>query len=326
MIVALCPLCKRESSLKFQLVDTAFDAWNMAECPRCYSLFLAPQPTETELLKAYSGDYYGSEKQKFMTPVETVLRWFRQGRVRFVKRFLPQHGRVLDVGCGNGEFLEFLAAQGYECFGTELTGAALERARRVERISVYEGELLALKLPAGSFDAFVLWHVLEHLRNPREILQEIHRLLKPGGLLCLAFPNCRSLQSTIFGRFWFHLDPPRHLCLPSPEALANLCSELGFSSIFRAGLSLEQDVDGWLQSGLNCISGRRDRLYEVLKGTTRISPETLLHGLLVAIFVPVALLFMFVDDVFCGGGTVISVARRKCDRQSLVLANRCIPE
>jgi SAM-dependent methyltransferase len=230
-------------------------------------LALVPQPTDDELAAAYSFEYYGKSNKKFFGPVASVIRAFQDARARMVARRVPVGGRVLDIGCGNGGFLCALQRRGYVVEGTERSALSAERIPQSPPIPVHVGDLLELDLPARSYDGIMLWHVLEHLRQPAESLHKVATLLRPGGWLFLAVPNAASAQARRYGVDWFHHDPPRHLFGFGPASLTSLLQGSGFVIRHTSTNSIEQNTFGEIQSALNARHvNSRDRLYNQLKG------------------------------------------------------------
>jgi SAM-dependent methyltransferase len=154
------------------------------------------------------------------------MRLFRRARVR---RFADRYpGRALDVGCGDGSFLEGLAQRGWEVFGTELSASIASTAKRRlgDRVLVEKMETGAY--PEASFDLITFWHVLEHVDSPRKALAEARRLIKANGTVLIAVPNIRSLQAQLFKQDWLHLDVPRHRWHFEPQTLARLADRCEF--------------------------------------------------------------------------------------------------
>lgn len=145
----------------------------------------------------------------------------------------PRTGaRVLDVGCGTGGFLRQLAALGWEVWGIEPSAEVAQAA--VERLVVAEARIYAgvaedADFAEGTFDLVTMWHVLEHLHDPKGVLAKAARWLRPGGTLRLAVPNIASLESRLFGRLWFGLDVPRHLHHFSRATVCRLLESCGFT-------------------------------------------------------------------------------------------------
>lgn len=150
----------------------------IAECRACALVFTDPQPSAEELQKRYPETYYagwdgGGNRAK-------LWAW----RLAYARRFLSP-GRLLDVGCGSGEFLRVALAAGFDACGTEFSAAA--RAF-IKHAPVYERPRTA----PGDFDAITMWHVLEHTPSPRAMLSEVREKLGPGGRLIIAVPNLDS--------------------------------------------------------------------------------------------------------------------------------------
>lgn len=176
--VSACNLCggtrwkTREAAPPFQVVQCG-----------CGLVFVTPQPERSELAVAYDRKYYdawqGQARQR------THL-WYR--RLAAVEALAGTPGRLMDVGCATGEFLRLAKTRGWEVNGTEISADAVKMAQ-VEGLRVAEGEVWEAEFPAGSFDVVTCWHVLEHARDPRRLLDETYRVLRSGGWLVVATPN-----------------------------------------------------------------------------------------------------------------------------------------
>ncbi len=138
-------------------------------------------------------------------------------------------GRVLDIGCGNGELLGTLIRLGWEGFGIESDGKAAQFAREQHDVVVFEGHLTPETLDGREFDLVVLSHVIEHSSDPGRLLSECRRVLRPGGQLTIVTPNVKSLGHSLFGRAWRGLEPPRHMYIFSPRSLVVLVGLAGLT-------------------------------------------------------------------------------------------------
>jgi SAM-dependent methyltransferase len=149
-------------------------------------------------------------------------------------RHLPMtpSGRLLDIGCGNGDWLRDMARLGWIAEGLEPDEAAVAAAR-ASGVRVTQGTLADPDLDAyaGAFDAITLSHVIEHVHDPAEDLRRIFRLLRPGGLVWMATPNLEALGFRYFGRDWLGLDPPRHLVLFTRASLEHLVRRAGLEPL-----------------------------------------------------------------------------------------------
>ena len=241
-----CTYCRVANSVSLYTTSSIFgDEFSLDKCSVCGAFFLNPSPTEEQLGQAYDDSYYGTGDSKFGSGVEKVLDVFRGARGRRVRGYVKPGGRVLDIGCGSGDFLKKLSERGFEAFGTELDGQAARRAMQVDGIKVKTGPLLEADFDKDFFDAVCMWHVFEHLAEPKRTLEIISKILKPGGYLFLSMPNIESIQSRLFKGRWLHLDPPRHLFFLSPEKLVSVVKD---EAAFDLNFLLPSREEGWISN------------------------------------------------------------------------------
>lgn len=139
-------------------------------------------------------------------------------------------GKVLEIGCGNGDLLARLSTLGWQTYGVETDpkSAAIAQARGLQ---VVVGEFDGQKFEPATFDAVIMSHVIEHVGDPAALLRACRKSLKPDGRLLMLTPNLKSLGHRWFGRDWLHLDPPRHLHLFTRESIALTCQQAGFENV-----------------------------------------------------------------------------------------------
>jgi 2-polyprenyl-3-methyl-5-hydroxy-6-metoxy-1,4-benzoquinol methylase len=280
-------------------------------------MLLDPYPGPGAIQEAYSEEYYGAGARKFVPAIEGLVDQFRDRRARLSARLLGASGatgsaRVLDIGCGSGQFLARLRRMGHECHGTELSAETGARAAKIPGLELHFGALTPEAYPENSFDLISIWHVLEHLPDPDSVLRLCRGWLRQGGVLLLAVPNIDSWQARLFGGSWFHLDPPRHLYHFNRRSLTAALTSSGFRIERMRTLSWEQNVYGVLQSALNALGFPRDEFYEVLKGNRPVtaSPRLPVEAAILLLLSPAAFLFAALEGLFGGGGTLECVARR----------------
>lgn len=242
------------------------DAFSLMRCAACGLILTSPQPVPAQLARYYPSGYYGRDA-RYGQPLQRALRALYAARARhFTRSSGQQSGLVVDIGCGRGEILHAMRESGWRTLGTEISESSARHAREALHLDVRVCEDVdALGLPEGSADLVLLWHVLEHVRDPARMLGEIATLLRPGGTLIVAVPNAGSLEARLSGPRWFHLDVPRHLWHFTPATLTTLLRpeglEVGRSSYF----SPEYDFFSFVQTALNMLGMRQNTLYDLLR-------------------------------------------------------------
>ena len=257
-----CPVCDCRAGVPTFGIEGL--PHQLATCDECGLGRLTPLPSPQELADFYPQEYYGSPGAKFEPLTESVVRFVGTIHVRALSRSLPAGSRILDVGCGRGVLLSSLADFGHEMHGMDVSETAVQGVDPRVQIKVADC-LTNCDYPSNHFDQVILWHVLEHLTNPRAILEEINRILKPGGQVIIAVPNFSSVQSRWAGAAWFHLDLPRHLYHFPVAGLRRLFERTEFDVAREQHFSLRQNPFGWVQSAFNRRGGlSRNALYHLL--------------------------------------------------------------
>jgi 2-polyprenyl-3-methyl-5-hydroxy-6-metoxy-1,4-benzoquinol methylase len=150
-------------------------------------------------------------------------------RLRHLQRFV-RSGRLLEIGCASGEFLRLAAQAGFDVEGVEPEPVTSVAARQTHGLNVITGTLVEASYPPDSFDAVVLFHVLEHLDSPRQTVTEINRILKPGGILVIETPNIDTIWFRLLGARWRQFIPD-HYYFFTPRTLSRLLQETGFQTL-----------------------------------------------------------------------------------------------
>jgi len=264
---------------------------------------------------AYDESYFGQGENKFSGWIEKVIDHFRLQRAKILMRYVKSPANVLDIGCGNGHFLNILIGNHYEGYGIELPSKSAERASRVQGLNLKIGQLCENDFEAHFFDAVTMWHVFEHLPTPQNTLRIIDKILKPSGYLMISLPNIDSFQSKLFKGKWLHMDPPRHLFFFGVSDLISILKTFGFELMKINYFSLEQNPFGMQQSILNCILKKREVLFEILKGNASYSREysagsILLQKIFYILTFPIFALLSVVEACLKKGGTMEIVFRK----------------
>jgi SAM-dependent methyltransferase len=203
--------------------EMLFRLWRCAACGLART---EPQLTSQALEPYYAEEYWGEGGVEAVD--EDWIRSDQRYRTGFLDRF-RNDGSILDVGCGLGFFLRALDANRWDRYGIEpMPVPYREVARALGSDRILNTDLIAAGLPSGRFDVVTFWDSLEHLPNPRAILQETGRLLRPGGIVLIGLPNFGGYQARHFGEDWFGLSLPHHFFHYTRETLTRLLEHCGF--------------------------------------------------------------------------------------------------
>ena len=235
-----CPICGRDPAptLRYD-----FAPYRVVRCPHCGLVFLSPRLTESAILKLYSDqEYYVSEVsgQGYDEYLEVRHNWIKTftRRLEQIANYreaspwdqlpitnyqLP--GRVLDIGCGPGFFLEAAQAKGYDAFGLDPSEYIVKVASEKFGGRIQKGVIESADYPAEHFDLVVAFDTFEHVYHPLEWLTAVRRVLKPGGLLAITTPDPTSLLAKISGKKWVSFKLPEHVFYWSPETIRRVLAE-----------------------------------------------------------------------------------------------------
>ncbi len=197
------------------------DYW-IYRCAGCRFAFVAPTPTQAELDHYYDQQYAvplerdASKPERHARRLDGLERWKRQ------------RGRLLEIGSSYGHALAQARERGWQVTGVELSPTASVHARTTFGLDVWSSDVISAPFEPASFDAVMMWHVLEHTQNPRAQLLHLRSLLRPGGVLALRVPNLGGIGARLTGRSWMWVCPPTHLWYWTPATLSRMLHTLGF--------------------------------------------------------------------------------------------------
>ena len=216
------------------------ETFGLDRCLTCGQIMQNPLPTAEQLSKGYGALYapYRPAWKEKGRPLWKILRDLTTGRRMRRLEHYSQGKQLVEVGCGAGDFLYAAKRAGWEVKAVEYSHALVESLRSELGFDVRSGDLVAGLWPSESFDAVVMWSVLEHLQNPLETLVTAASYLKPGGALFIQIPTHDGVQRGMaFGQYWALLDLPRHLCFYNQQLLRDLCERAGMQlTVFETPL------------------------------------------------------------------------------------------
>ncbi len=272
-----CPICGSADILDLipRVNDhITNDEFQVIRCRECGVSFTWPIPLDMN-------PYYPPEYRGYSGITEVLLRALYSWRVgTWVRDAHP--GDALDVGCGRGLMLDVLRRRGWRVTGVERNDAAAAYARNEFGLEVLAGDICDVP-PERHFDLIVLFQVLEHMREPQKVLRECANRLKPGGRLIVGVPNVDSWQARFAGRYWVHLDPPRHLFHFTPASLGAAFERAGLVTSGVRFTSFEHDPFGWVQSCISKVTGRTNLFTRFLMGMEELSPLVVVDVVLASV-------------------------------------------
>ena len=184
-----------------------------------------PQPASDKLPEYYKSDDYISHTDSKRNLLEKAYHVVRnislKRKLKLINSFASEDKKLLDVGCGTGDFLQIAQQVNWTVTGIEPNEEARKIANSKTNNSVFNVKQL-LEFEKQSFDVITLWHVLEHLPNLNEHVSILKSLLKEKGNLIIAVPNYKSYDAMYYKNFWAAFDAPRHLWHFNQESVAKL--------------------------------------------------------------------------------------------------------
>jgi SAM-dependent methyltransferase len=240
-----CPLCGAVAGNAFAVGDrnrgVSSHPFEYRCCTRCHTYFLDPVPAD--LARHYPSDYHGYPSRSQLDRLARAER----PKLKLLMNVV-RSGRLLEIGPGAGVFAHAAVRAGFDVTTIEMDPRC---CRYIE--SVVGARAVCSDRPEealrdlSSFEAIAMWHVIEHLEHPWAVLEQAAPKLEPGGTLIVATPNPESLQFRLLGRYWAHVDAPRHLFLIPASALAAKAADLGLRHVMTT--TSDRAGRGWDRFG-----------------------------------------------------------------------------
>ncbi|RYD77803.1 MAG: class I SAM-dependent methyltransferase [Sphingobacteriales bacterium] len=221
-----CPVCGQKNIAdKFVVKDytVSGEEYMLQQCRDCSFVFTQDIPSQDEIGPYYASQNYISHSNTQKGFINNIYHRVRKITLASKRKLIEDKtgiskGNHLDVGCGTGAFLNEMKNAGWKITGLELDETARKNAQELFNINPQPSHEL-FSLPAESYDAITMWHVLEHVHQLHEYVAQLKKLLKPGGKLFIAVPNYTSSDAAHYQRFWAAYDVPRHLYHFSPASM-----------------------------------------------------------------------------------------------------------
>jgi SAM-dependent methyltransferase len=252
--------------------------FSVAVCRGCGLTYVTPRLKDGALIEqVYDEGYWSSSSAKdrgytdYRSDAPLYLRTFER-RMPIIRRLFPQPGRVLDVGCAAGYFLDVMRRDGWDVTGIEPSDAIRPQAeQRLGKRNVHGGLLREAPLEPHSFDFVTLWDVIEHIPDFVGALRHVRMLLKPGGKLLVETQNVASRTARLLGRKWQHYKHAEHIYHFDPRTIRLALERAGFRVV-------ENRPDkGGKYISLGFVAERAGRLHPLL--SPLFAPLRLVQGM-----------------------------------------------
>ena len=214
---AVCAVCQNRETRPWRTAPDnllgSSETFSAVRCVHCGTVRLFPRPSAEAMSRHYTPLTYARAEGDADTELGKRLdAIFAHQASRTITALGGQKkGDLLDVGCGDGRYLAAMARLGWKGVGIETDAVAATLARNRAHTTVWETPLETAPIPPESFDLVSFLHVMEHVSDPRAVLESAHRALRPGGSVLIAVPNAASLEAHLFGASWYHPGPAASL-------------------------------------------------------------------------------------------------------------------
>lgn len=229
-----CPVCGG-SDLRSVLTATdhtvSGETFPIVECGTCSLRFTQDVPDARSIGPYYKSEDYISHSDTSKGLINRIYKGVRKRTLRKKRKLIASvtrmsKGRLLDVGSGTGSFVNEMRQHGWRVTGLEPDDGARNVAAQLYRIELKDISSL-YELQPNSFDAITLWHVLEHVHDLSNYVDQLKTLLDTNGKLLIAVPNYKSVDAKVYGSHWAAYDVPRHLYHFSPQSMKVLMEKKG---------------------------------------------------------------------------------------------------
>jgi len=231
-----CPVCKStqiQPQLSAKDYTVSGEIFSIVACNICTHLFTQNVAQQNEIGKYYASEKYISHSDTQIGLVNKLYHSIRKRTLQSKKKLIEgetqkSNGNILDIGCGTGAFLNMMKTEGWKITGLEPDENARVKAKTLYGIEP-QPSINIFNLSINSYDAITMWHVLEHVHQLHEYIEQLKNMLTDKGKIFIAVPNYTSYDAQHYGQFWAAYDVPRHLYHFSPASMKKLVEQHGLT-------------------------------------------------------------------------------------------------
>ena len=224
-----CPICGRVGAKEWLRAPDRFhgrqEKYTLARCLSCSQVWLSNPPKPSEMGLHYTDAYH---KLISAAGENAPSRW--RDRLQVLRQH-KQSGTMLDLGCSSGGFLGFFRGDSWKLYGIEMSVECAKKAEASTGADVFVGDILDAPFPPECFDVITCFDVLEHLFEPRRVMDKVAKWLKPDGIFYVQVPNIDSAEARVFATYWHGLELPRHLFHYTPVSVKFLAESAGLHEV-----------------------------------------------------------------------------------------------
>jgi 2-polyprenyl-3-methyl-5-hydroxy-6-metoxy-1,4-benzoquinol methylase len=226
------------------------EVFGLIKCSHCGLIITSPRPAADQIGKYYASVDYISHSGKsktlfdkiYLTARNITLRW----KYKLIKDYFPQPGNILDIGCGTGEFLNFMKKKKWTVTGLEPNESARQKANQLLESTVSKD---LFEIPEKHVEVITLWHVLEHVHDLNNTLQKLKKIMSSNGIIIIAVPNPNSHDSIHYENNWAGYDVPRHLWHFTQNTMITLLNKNGLKVVEVRPMKLDSFYVSLLSEG-----------------------------------------------------------------------------
>ncbi len=242
-----CPVCQStqiQDAFSAKDYTVSNEMFTVVKCSSCTHMFTQHVAAQNEIGKYYQSENYISHSDTQKGIVNELYHAVRKRTLAGKKSLLQtetgkHQGKILDIGCGTGAFLNTMKLAGWQSTGLEPDDTARKKATELYNITPLPSHEI-FDMPHNTYDAITMWHVLEHVHQLHEYIAQLKNMVTANGRLFIAVPNYTSYDAQHYGSYWAAYDVPRHLYHFSPASMKNL--------VERHGLTIMKTKPMWFDS------------------------------------------------------------------------------